>query len=93
MGLDSCAAGAVHFEDCRVPAGNLLGAEGAGGAVFQHSMAWERACLFAGYIGLMDRLLDRCVAHARRRRQFGRRIADFQAVSHRVAEMKLRLEG
>ncbi|MEU5159462.1 acyl-CoA dehydrogenase family protein [Streptomyces sp. NPDC020875] len=93
MGLDTCAAGAVHFDDCRIPAGNLLGGEGAGGAVFQHSMAWERACLFAGYLGLMDRLLDRCVDHARQRRQFGRRIADFQAVSHRVAEMKLRLEG
>jgi clorobiocin biosynthesis protein CloN3 len=93
MGLDTCPAGVVRFEDCRVPAGQRLGAEGQGGVVFQHSMAWERACLFAGYVGLMDRLLDRCVARARERRQFGRRIAEFQAVSHRIADMKLRLEA
>ncbi|PKT70405.1 acyl-CoA dehydrogenase [Streptomyces populi] len=93
MGLGTCAAGSVRFEECRVPARNLLGEEGEGSAIFQHSMAWERACLFAGYVGLMDRLLERCVAHARERRQFGRRIADFQAVSHRIADMKLRLEA
>src|SRR5207248_3175176 len=92
-GLDTCRAGSVRFEDCRVPASHLLGEEGEGGAIFQHSMAWERACLFAGYVGLMDRLLERCVAHARERRQFGRRIAEFQAVSHRIADMKLRLEA
>ena len=93
MGLGTCGAGAVRFEGCRVPARNLLGFEGQGSAVFQHSMAWERACLFAGYLGLMDRLVERCVDHARERRQFGRRIAEFQAVSHRIADMKLRLEA
>lgn len=93
MGLTSCPAGVVRFEQCRVPAAQRLGAEGQGGAVFQHSMGWERACLFAGYVGLMDRLLERCVAQARQRRQFGRRIAEFQAVSHRIADMKLRLEA
>jgi alkylation response protein AidB-like acyl-CoA dehydrogenase len=93
MGLASCPAGAVRFEDCRVPAGGVLGEVGQGGMVFQHSMGWERACLFAGYVGLMDRLLDRCVEHVRSRRQFGRRLADFQAVSHRLAEMKVRLEA
>ena len=93
MGLASCPAGTVRFDECRVPADAVLGADGQGGAVFQHSMGWERACLFAGYVGLMDRLLDRCVQHARSRRQFGRRLADFQAVSHRIADMALRLEA
>jgi alkylation response protein AidB-like acyl-CoA dehydrogenase len=93
MGLSTCPAGSVRFTECRVPAYCLLGGEGQGGTVFQHSMAWERACLFAGYVGLMDRLLDRCVAHANERHQFGRRIASFQAVSHRIADMKLRLEA
>jgi alkylation response protein AidB-like acyl-CoA dehydrogenase len=93
LGLDGCPAGRVTFEDCRVPATAVIGEPGQGSAIFQHSMGWERACLFAGYVGLMDRLLEDCVAHLRRRRQFGRRLADFQALSHRVAEMKLRLEG
>lgn len=93
MGLDGCPAGSVRFDGCRVPAEALLGGEGHGAAIFQHSMTWERVCLFAGYVGMMDRVLDDCVAHARQRRQFGHRIADFQAVSHRLADMKLRLEA
>lgn len=93
MGLSTCPAGAVSFAECQIPADCLLGAEGQGSTVFQHSMTWERTCLFAGYVGLMERLLGRCVDRARQRRQFGRRIADFQAVSHRIADMKLRLEA
>ncbi|MCX4800060.1 acyl-CoA dehydrogenase family protein [Streptomyces sp. NBC_01242] len=93
LGLLSCPAGTVRFDDCFVPDKQVLGVRGGGGAIFQHSMGWERACLFAGYLGLLDRLLDRCVEHARKRRQFGKRIGRFQAVAHRVVEMKLRTES
>ncbi|MEU6145036.1 acyl-CoA dehydrogenase family protein [Streptomyces sp. NPDC047081] len=93
MGMHSCPAGAVTFEDCFVPEEQVLGGVGAGAAIFQHSMGWERACLFALYLGLLDRLLEQCVAHARWRRQFGRRIGEFQSVSNRIADIKVRLEG
>lgn len=93
MGLASCPAGTVRFDECRVPESAVLGAEGQGAAIFQHSMDWERACLFASYVGRMDRLVEACVEHARTRRQFGRRIGEFQAVSHAIADMKLRLEA
>lgn len=93
LGLLSCPAGTVTFDRCFVPTEQVLGTEGAGGAIFQHSMGWERACLFAGYLGLMDRLIERCLDHARSRRQFGHRIAEFQSVANRIVEMKLRLDG
>jgi clorobiocin biosynthesis protein CloN3 len=93
MGLHGCPAGRVAFHGCRVPATAVLGEEGQGAAVFQHSMTWERACLLAAYVGLMERQLEQCVERARGRRQFGRPIGDFQAVSHRIAVMKQRLEG
>ncbi|MGI5459262.1 acyl-CoA dehydrogenase family protein [Streptomyces sp. CA-249302] len=93
MGMHSCPAGAVTFEDCFVPEEQVLGGAGAGAAIFQHSMGWERACLFALYLGLLDRLLEQCVTHARERRQFGRRIGEFQSVSNRIADIKLRLES
>jgi L-prolyl-PCP dehydrogenase len=93
MGLHEVPAGGLRFEDCFVPHDQVLGEPGSGGAVFQHSMGWERACLFAGFLGLHDTLIERCVRHARGRRQSGRRIGDFQAVSHRIAEMKLRAES
>ena len=93
MGLASTPAGRVVFEDCFVPDDQVLGVPGQGGAIFQESMGWERACLFAGYVGLLDRLLERSVRHARTRRQFGSPIGDFQAVSDRIVGMKLRLES
>ncbi|MFB9235731.1 acyl-CoA dehydrogenase family protein [Plantactinospora siamensis] len=93
MGLHACPAARVEFAGCRVPARYRLGAEGQGSAIFQHSMGWERSCLFAIYLGQMRRQLDSCVAHAKRRRQFGRPIGAFQAVSHRIATMMQRLES
>ncbi|MFF5496689.1 acyl-CoA dehydrogenase family protein [Streptomyces aquilus] len=93
IGLEGCAAARVEFADCKVPRRYLMGAEGQGSAIFQRSMSWERACLPAVYLGTMQAQLNRCVTHARERRQFGRRIGDFQAVSHRLATMKRRLES
>jgi alkylation response protein AidB-like acyl-CoA dehydrogenase len=93
MGLLSCPAGTVRFEDCFVPNEFILGEPGAGGAIFQHSMSWERTCLFAGYVGLMDRLIGQAIEHVQRRRQFGRRLREFQSVTNRIVEMKLRAES
>jgi alkylation response protein AidB-like acyl-CoA dehydrogenase len=56
-------------------------------------MSWERACLFAQYLGVMDRQLEEVVAHARVRRQFGKALGRHQAVAHRAADMKLRLDA
>ncbi|SDM56600.1 acyl-CoA dehydrogenase family protein [Allokutzneria albata] len=93
LGLTGCPAAVVRFEDCPVPAANLIGREGSGAAVFRASMRWERTCLFAAYLGAMDGLLDRTVEHARSRRQFGRPIGANQAVSHRLADLKVRVES
>ena len=56
-------------------------------------MDWERTCLFASHVGAMQRLLEKAVAYARTRKQFGQPIGKFQAVSHRLADMKVRLEA
>jgi alkylation response protein AidB-like acyl-CoA dehydrogenase len=93
MGLSQCPASTVRFDQVFVPDEQVLGEPGQGGFIFQHSMGWERACLFAGFLGLADRVLDQAIAHAKSRKQGGHRLAEFQAVSHRIAEMKLRLES
>ncbi|MEU7476493.1 acyl-CoA dehydrogenase family protein [Lentzea sp. NPDC042327] len=92
-GLASSPLAPVYFDDVVVPVENRLGEEGDGRAIFTGSMDWERTCLFAAYVGAMDRQLAATVAHTGERRQFRRPLARHQAVAHRLADMKLRLEG
>jgi alkylation response protein AidB-like acyl-CoA dehydrogenase len=93
LGMTSCPASEVEFAGVFVPYDAVLGERGQGSVVFQESMLWERTCLFALFIGLQDRLMDQVVAHAGKRRQFGRPLRDFQSVTNRIVEMKLRLES
>ncbi|MEM9457272.1 MAG: acyl-CoA dehydrogenase family protein [Myxococcota bacterium] len=92
-GLTTSPVSSVYLQDCRVPAAYRLNEEGQGGLLFKESMHWERACLFAMYVGAMDRQLERAIEFATTRRQFGKTIGKFQGVSHRIADMKLRLES
>jgi len=92
IGLKTSPWGTIYLEECRVPAESRVGPEGSGAALFGESMIWERCCLFAYYVGAMDRVLERCIEHARARRQFGRLIASNQSIQNRIVDMKLRLE-
>lgn len=93
VGLMSSPIASVYLDECRVPARYRIGPEGAGSKVFASSMAWERACLFGIYLGAMQRQLDVVVEHVKARRQFRKPIGKFQAVSHRIADMQLRLDS
>jgi alkylation response protein AidB-like acyl-CoA dehydrogenase len=93
MGLRTSPMGEIALTDCLVPAGNRLGPEGAGMAIFNSSMEWERSCLFASSVGAMRRQLDACVGYARSREQFGQPIGKFEAVADKLADMYVRLEA
>ncbi len=56
-------------------------------------MEWERVCLVAAHVGEMERLLERATDFAKTRRISGRPIGKLQAVSHKIADMKVRLEA
>ncbi|MGH7508115.1 MAG: acyl-CoA dehydrogenase family protein [Gemmatimonadales bacterium] len=92
MGLHSSRMAEVFFDDCEVPAANLLGRPGFGMPVFTAAMELERSMILASTIGTMERTLERTLAYARERRQFEQPIGKFQAVSHPLVNMKLRLE-
>jgi alkylation response protein AidB-like acyl-CoA dehydrogenase len=92
MGLRTSPMAEVVFEDVEVPVADRIGREGRGVEVFECSMEWERGCILASCLGVMRRQLERCLEHARGRRQFGKPIGKFQAVAHKIVEMKLRLE-
>ncbi len=93
MGLRTCPIGELILDDARLGAGAVLGKEGGGGPIFARSMEWERICLVAAHCGHMERLIDQCVAFAKTRVSFGNPIAKYQAISHRIADMKVRLEA
>lgn len=92
MGLRTAPFGDIVLEDCFVPEANRLGPEGAGVSISSHSLEIERCCILASQLGAMERQLEASIAHAKSREQFGRPIGDFQSVSNRIADMKLRLE-
>ena len=92
MGLSTAAMGEVALDGCIVPARNRLGPEGAGLAIFNHIMEWERGFIMAFAVGAMERQLEACLAYARGRRQFDQPIGQFQAVADRLVEMRVRWE-
>ncbi|MBA2670886.1 MAG: acyl-CoA dehydrogenase family protein [Gemmatimonadetes bacterium] len=93
MGLRTSPISELVFEDVYVSAAAVLGGIGAGATLFSQSMEWERVCIAATHIGTMQRLLEKAIGYARTRVAFGQPIGKFQAVSHRIVDMKVRLEA
>jgi len=93
MGLRTSPMAELVFEDCEVPAENVLGREGLGQAIFTASMEWERICILAGHLGTMRRLLETSIEYAGDRQQFGHPIGQFPAVAGKIADMDIRLEA
>ena len=92
MGMRTVPWGEIYLNDCFVPEANRLGKEGAGFAMSQNSLEFERCCVLASHVGAMEHQLEVAVKFAKQRQQFGQPIGNFQSVSNRIAEMKLRLE-
>ncbi len=93
MGLRTSPMGEIILTDCEVPVENRLGKEGAGMAIFNSSMEWERSCILASAVGAMQRQLETCVRYAQMRRQFGQAIGKFQSISNKIADMYMRIEA
>ena len=92
MGLRTALMAELALDDCPLPDSALLGREGRGAEIFDCSMTWERGCILAACLGTMRRQLERCVEHARKRKQFGQTIGKFQSVANRIVDMKVRYE-
>jgi alkylation response protein AidB-like acyl-CoA dehydrogenase len=92
MGLRTAPLCELYFDGCRIPAGNVIGRPGGGFLVLDHVMKWEILCSFAVSLGEMQHRLEQCVDYAKERVQFGQSIGNYQAVSHKIADMKIGLE-
>ena len=90
-GLTTSPMCSLYLDNCRVPARRRM--IKPGGVVFIQSMQWERACLFAAWLGTMERQLQRSIDYANERVQFGSPIGKNQAISHKLVDAKLALES
>lgn len=93
LGMRSSVTSELAFEDCLVPAENRLGEEGEGFGMAMETVEWDRSTLLAPLLGQLQFLVDRCCGYASERVQFGRPIASFQAVKHKIADLKILLEA
>jgi len=75
------------FEDCAVPAENVLGGEGRGVNVLMSGLDFERAVLAAGPLGIMQGCMDLVLPYVHQRKQFGRPIGEFQLMQGKLADL------
>jgi isovaleryl-CoA dehydrogenase len=87
MGMRGSSTGELVFEDCEVPAENVLGGVGKGVNVLMSGLDYERAVLAAGPLGIMQAAMDVVVPYVHERKQFGQPIGTFQLVQGKVADM------
>ena len=93
MGIRASATRELIFNDCRIPADRVLGREGLGFIVAMRTFDQSRTGVGAQAVGLAQGALDEAAAFARERRQFGKPIITFQAVSHMLADMAVKVEA
>lgn len=93
LGWKSQPTAQVNFSDCRVPAGNLIGGEGMGFKIAMAGLDGGRINIGACSLGAAQTCLDRAVDYMKERKQFGKPIAEFQALQFRVADMATELEA
>lgn len=93
LGCRCSSTSEVFLEDCEVPAGNVLAGEGKGWFIALSGVEWDRCTLLSPLLGAALNNLDSCCRYANERHQFDRPIRKFQAVQHRIADMKTFIEA
>jgi alkylation response protein AidB-like acyl-CoA dehydrogenase len=89
MGIRASPTVALHFDDCAVPVGQRLGAEGEGFTIAMRTLDITRPATGAMAVGIAQAALDAAVGYAKERRQFGQPIAAFQGVQFMLADMAM----
>ncbi|MGZ6214079.1 MAG: acyl-CoA dehydrogenase family protein [Candidatus Limnocylindria bacterium] len=93
MGLHASNTGELLFDDCRIPAENLLGEEGEGDRLFLQTLDGGRIGIGAMALGLAQAAYEAASAYAIQRQQFGRPIASFQGIAFKIADMATQIDA
>jgi len=92
MGLRTVPIGEIEFKDCFVPDEDRIGEEGAGMAIINFSLEFDRSFILASNLGMLERQLNENIAYARTKKHKGRPIGKLHSVSSRVADIKMKHE-
>jgi isovaleryl-CoA dehydrogenase len=92
MGFRGSQTGELVFDECRVPAANLVGEENKGVSIVMSGLDLERAMISPICLGIAERALDLCIDYAKTRTQFGRPISDFQMIQSKLADIYVWVE-
>ncbi len=93
LGMRGSETGELVFEDCEVPAENVMGPVGAGARILMSGLDYERAVLSAGPTGIMQACLDVVIPYIHDRKQFGQSIGEFQLVQGKLADMYVQMNA
>ncbi|MEP6829759.1 MAG: isovaleryl-CoA dehydrogenase [Rhizomicrobium sp.] len=93
MGMRGSDTGELVFQDCEVPAEQVMGGEGNGVKILMSGLDYERVVLAAGPLGIMQACLDVVLPYVRERKQFGQPIGNFQLMQAKIADMYVALNS
>lgn len=93
LGIRGSDTAELIFEDCRIPAANLLGDEGMGFAICMKTLDFSRPGIAAQALGIAQGALDYAVGYAKERKQFGKPITTFQGIQFMLADMTTQVEA
>ena len=93
LGMRGAHTGELVFQDCEVPAENVLGEVDGGVKVLMSGLDYERAVLAAGPLGIMQAVMDVVVPYVHERRQFGQPIGEFQLIQGKLADLYTTLQA
>ncbi|RLQ22042.1 acyl-CoA dehydrogenase [Seongchinamella sediminis] len=92
MGWWASDQATLYFDNCRVPAANLMGEENHGFIAIMKNFNYERLSMIAGALGMMRTCLEESIAWAQERQTFGKPLIRHQAIRHKIAEMSARID-
>ncbi|HTL32612.1 MAG TPA: acyl-CoA dehydrogenase family protein [Kofleriaceae bacterium] len=92
MGMASQDTSELFFEDCRVPAANLIGVEGGGFMMMMQKLQQERLCVAIGAVASMEQVLQDTIAYTKERKAFGKPISKFQNTQFKLVECLAKCE-
>jgi acyl-CoA dehydrogenase len=92
MGWWASDQATLYFDNCRVPAANLMGDENHGFIAIMENFNFERLSLVAGALGMMKTCLDESIAYAKERHTFGKPLIKHQVIRHKIADMSAKVD-